>query len=626
MWTTSFQQNSFSMGVSEFITSAAFTGDGVVYRTSLGTDLFVLEGDGGIRAPELTLSPTNYMLNFNPTTGAFTYSAKPEGMVFPSAGIPISTGTAWGTSITDNSSNWNTAYSWGDHSTEGYLTAIPGIDDVLGVGNYTTKKLALGSSVAPSSVFEARSASKIFIAKLIGQSSLTEGLHIRTAGTTGTSLLKMDNSSSTNIYNFLSSGLFTFKSLTGHPTSTPPGDGYGGLYMYDNTLWFYNGSNNTVYDLLDISGSGSTTFLGLTDTPSSYTAGKWLKVNSGGTALEFVNSPITSVTGSGSILTGGSSAVTVALENDLTTPGNSKYYGTNISGTKGWYSLPSGVGDMTKAVYDADENNIIDVIRGGTGQSGYTTGDILYASGAASLAKLNAGTSGYVLTSNGAGAAPSWQASGSSKWTDNGDIIYPTNKEDVRITNETPGLFFVDSNGDDISINVNNGTFYIYDDTNNNLLLATQTTDGNIVLGGYGSGSITGTAAYNLQVASDGTIIETAVADGGGTSENFSVVSLSGTYVSWNMSNGINAKITLSGNTTITLSNVPTGRSGNLTVTNPSSTYTITFSLSGKTVKVSPFLNSSGGAITMSGGSKIDVLSWYYDGTYFIVNGTLDYD
>lgn len=37
-------------------------------------------------------------------------------MIYPGAGIPISTGSAWGTSITDNSSNWNTAYSWGNHA------------------------------------------------------------------------------------------------------------------------------------------------------------------------------------------------------------------------------------------------------------------------------------------------------------------------------------------------------------------------------------------------------------------------------------------------------------------------------------------------------------------------------
>ena len=38
-------------------------------------------------------------------------------------------------------------------------------------------------------------------------------------------------------------------------------------------------------------GGGSSTFTGLSDTPSSLTAGKWLKVNTGGTALEWTDAP-----------------------------------------------------------------------------------------------------------------------------------------------------------------------------------------------------------------------------------------------------------------------------------------------------------------------------------------------
>jgi hypothetical protein len=49
---------------------------------------------------------------------------------------------------------------------------------------------------------------------------------------------------------------------------------------------------------------------------------------------------------------------------------------------------------------------------GGTGQATYTTGDILIASATNTLSKLAAVTSGYVLTSNGVGTAPSWQVSG----------------------------------------------------------------------------------------------------------------------------------------------------------------------------------------------------------------------
>lgn len=46
---------------------------------------------------------------------------------------------------------------------------------------------------------------------------------------------------------------------------------------------------------------------------------------------------------------------------------------------------------------------------GGTGQTTYATGDILYASATNTLSKLAAGTNGYVLTL--AGGVPTWAAS-----------------------------------------------------------------------------------------------------------------------------------------------------------------------------------------------------------------------
>jgi microcystin-dependent protein len=46
---------------------------------------------------------------------------------------------------------------------------------------------------------------------------------------------------------------------------------------------------------------------------------------------------------------------------------------------------------------------------GGTGLSSFAVGDILYASSATALSSLPAGTSGYVLATNGASTAPSWQ-------------------------------------------------------------------------------------------------------------------------------------------------------------------------------------------------------------------------
>jgi len=49
-----------------------------------------------------------------------------DSMDYPGAGIALSNGSAWLTSITNNSANWNTAYGWGDHAAAGYApTASP---------------------------------------------------------------------------------------------------------------------------------------------------------------------------------------------------------------------------------------------------------------------------------------------------------------------------------------------------------------------------------------------------------------------------------------------------------------------------------------------------------------------
>lgn len=105
--------------------------------------------------------------------------------------------------------------------------------------------------------------------------------------------------------------------------------------------------------------------------------------------------------------------------------------------------------------------------------------------------------------------------------------------------------------------------------------------------------------------------------------DNFSVQSLSGTAPTWNASSGMNATITLTGNTTITLSNLVAGTSGNLTVINAASIYTLT--VAGYTNKISPSVYSTTNRLVTSGNSKIDVFSWYYDGTYLIWNGGNNY-
>lgn len=53
-----------------------------------------------------------------------------DSMVYPSAGIALSSGTGWGASIVNNSANWNTAYGWGNHALAGYLTSFTETDPI----------------------------------------------------------------------------------------------------------------------------------------------------------------------------------------------------------------------------------------------------------------------------------------------------------------------------------------------------------------------------------------------------------------------------------------------------------------------------------------------------------------
>jgi len=72
-------------------------------------------------------------------------------MIYPAAGIALSTGSAWGTSITNNSANWNTAYGWGNHASAGYITSSGSITGSAGsVSGLTLTSSANG--INPDSV------------------------------------------------------------------------------------------------------------------------------------------------------------------------------------------------------------------------------------------------------------------------------------------------------------------------------------------------------------------------------------------------------------------------------------------------------------------------------------------
>jgi hypothetical protein len=68
-------------------------------------------------------------------------------------------------------------------------------------------------------------------------------------------------------------------------------------------------------------------------------------------------------------------------------------------------------GKITSGTFDAARLPTIAETKGGTNQTSYATGDILYASATNTLAKLNVGTEGHVLTVSS--GVPSWQSNAS---------------------------------------------------------------------------------------------------------------------------------------------------------------------------------------------------------------------
>ena len=132
--------------------------------------------------------------------------------------------------------------------------------------------------------------------------------------------------------------------------------------------------------------------------------------------------------------------------------------------------------------------------------------------------------------------------------------------------------------------------------------------------------SYVGQALKSLRVKADMTGIEFYTPP---SSVNESVQALSGLTPSWNTLNGIHATLTLSGNTTITLSNLIAGQSGNLTITNPTTVYTLTFA--GYTNEISPAIWKVDNQPIVSGLTLKDAFSWYYNGTLLLWNGTNGY-
>ena len=159
---------------------------------------------------------------------------------------------------------------------------------------------------------------------------------------------------------------------------------------------------------------------------------------------------------------------TTSPSSKLSVAGNT-YLGGNLTATgtvtfsalTGGFLKTDGSGVVSTSTVNlasaSDVTGVLDETNGGTGLSSFSTGDILYASGANTLARLAAGSDGQVLKLTS--GLPSWGADnsggggGSGLWasTTNNRIIYPADTSDIVVigtsATTTTGTIFEVLNG-----------------------------------------------------------------------------------------------------------------------------------------------------------------------------------
>lgn len=128
--------------ISGVITATAFSGDGANITgisTSNITNYSGGGGGGGIALTDLSVSTASVgtaALSYNNSNGVFSYTPPDlSGYLtslgtalvdadFTTNGLMKRTADGVYTSTTDNSSNWDTAFGWGNHASAGYLTSV----------------------------------------------------------------------------------------------------------------------------------------------------------------------------------------------------------------------------------------------------------------------------------------------------------------------------------------------------------------------------------------------------------------------------------------------------------------------------------------------------------------------
>jgi len=232
---------------------------------SNGTYSYTLPSATGTLALTSALSsyvPTSRTLTINGTT--YDLSADRSwsitSMIYPSAGIAVSTGSAWGTSITDNSANWNTAYtnritSLTTTGTSGPATLLA---NVLNIPNYAPSPAARNEQT-----FTATAGQTVFsIAYTVGQLDVYyNGSKLAPSEFTATNGTSFTLSSATFANDIVNAVAYITGAGVGGSGTTNYISKFTGSTTLGNSLIWDNGTNvgigntNTSYTF-DVTGTG----------------------------------------------------------------------------------------------------------------------------------------------------------------------------------------------------------------------------------------------------------------------------------------------------------------------------------------------------------------------------------
>ncbi len=438
------------------------------------------------------------------------------------------------TFITDNSGNWNTAYSWGNHSTEGYLTSYTETDPIVGAINGLVKADGAGniSAAVAGTDYDADDTNEIQSINLTGN-TLSISDHISTVDLSS----YLDNTDEQTL-SFTSPNL----SITGGNSVDLSAlqDGYEAntddqtLSLVTNTLSIESGNS------VDLSG-----YLDNTDNQN--------------------------ISGSG--LSG--TTLTIGIEN-----------GTNETVDLG--SLQDGTGtddqtasevnysNTTSGLTATDVQAAIDEIDGtvdGLAGGGGAPADATYITQTANATlteeqALSALSSGIVTVTTTTGVLSSI-TDNSSDWN---NAILSTGTDNVNDTHIDFGTGANQVSTDDLT----EGSTNLYNQTHTGDV--TGATVLTIATGAVGADELVSTAvtagsytAADITVDADGRITAAANGSGGGSSnvidDEVAAATSEGTAETIDVStNGSSDVITLTGNITLNLHNVAVGNEGQILV------------------------------------------------------------